>query len=342
MSYRQTMRAVVLECFGDPDELRVRELPIPSPGRGEALVAVAACGVCGHDLLNRKGKLHDKLGIVIGHEIAGTVVSVGPAVMDLAVGDRVASRQGRSCHRCRLCRSGRETICAQGQEYGDALPGGYAEYVVVDESSLAMIPDGVAFQAAAIAACAIGTGLHALRLAGVEGGQRVAVTGASGGVGIHALQLARWMGAETVAITSSDSKLSELQDHADEVAVMERGAFAAQLRARNLQPDVVLDLTSRYTLDESLRAVKGGGTVAIVGNLDAGPVGIVPGAFIVRELRMFGSAGTTKEELKDSLSLIARGVIQPHIHDTLPLAEASRAHAILEARAASGRLVLTP
>jgi D-arabinose 1-dehydrogenase-like Zn-dependent alcohol dehydrogenase len=336
------MRAVALDGFGGTDCLGFREVPVPAPGRGEVLVAIAACGVCGRDVMGRQGKLERSLGVVMGHEMAGTVVALGPDVRDFAVGDRVASLQRASCHRCHACLQGRQVHCEQGRLYGEQLPGGYAEYCVVQELSLARIPEGVGFDAGAIAACAIGTGLHALRLAGVTAGQRVLVTGAGGGVGIHALQLARAMGAEVVAVTSTPAKVDELGQFADDVVVLDDGRFDRQVRDRGIRPDVVLDLTARHTLTESLRAARARGTVVIVGNLEPGTVEVLPGAFIMRELHLVGSKAANRDELEECLRLIARGLVKPVLHGALPLADVARAHELLEARAVSGRLVLEP
>jgi D-arabinose 1-dehydrogenase-like Zn-dependent alcohol dehydrogenase len=336
------MRGVTVESFGGTECLTLRELPVPEPGRGEVLLQVGACGVCGQDVLRRQGKLDRILGPVIGHEMAGTVAAVGEGVRDFAVGDRVAGVQRKSCHRCRACLAGREVLCPYGEFYGEQLQGAYADYVVVDELSLARIPDNVSMAAGAIAACAIGTGLHALRLAGVVAGQRVLVTGPSGGVGMHAMQLVRAMGAEVVAVTSSPEKTEQLEPLADAVVVMRDGRFDREIRDRRLQPHVVLDLTARITLPDSLRAVQRGGTVVIVGNIEAGTVEILPGAFIVREITLVGSKACSRLELEETLGFLARGQVEAVLQDALPLERAAEAHERLEAKAVRGRLVLEP
>ncbi|TDD87071.1 hypothetical protein E1202_17305 [Saccharopolyspora karakumensis] len=336
------MRAWPLEKFGAPDVLAERAVDVPAPDRHEVLVQVAACGVCGQDVMRRAGKVDRLLGAVMGHEIAGTVVRVGADVTRFAAGDRVACMQRRACRSCPACLRGEEVLCETGVLYGEALDGGYAEYCLIDELSLARIPDAVTFDAAAIAACAIGTGYHALRLANTQAGQRVLITGAGGGVGIHAAQLARGMGAEVVAVTSTPAKADLLTGYADEVLVLEEGRFAQQVRDQTIQPDVVLDLSARHTLPESLRAVRRGGAVMIVGNLDGGMVEILPGAFITREIRLVGSKACSLLELEDCLRFIERGVVTPVINDVMPLGQAAAAHHRLAARTALGRIVLRP
>ncbi|WP_374223627.1 zinc-binding dehydrogenase [Arthrobacter sp. ISL-30] len=292
--------------------------------------------------MRRSGKVDRVLGSIMGHEVAGRVAAVGPGLRSLHLGDRIASTQRQSCHRCRHCFSGREVLCMEGKLYGEALDGGYAEYCVMDELSLARIPDNVSFDDAAIAACAIGTGYHALLLSGVKPGQRVLVTGASGGIGIHALQLARSMGAEVIAVTSSRQKVDRLRLYADEVLVAEHGTFHREIRNRELQPDVVLDVTAHVTLDSSLRSVQRGGTVVVVGNVENKLVGILPGAFIIRETRLIGSKACSLAELEACLQFLQRGLVQAEIYKSLPLECAQAAHDLLESRAIQGRVVLKP
>jgi acryloyl-coenzyme A reductase len=337
-----SMRAFPLTRFGGTDSLVMSTVPVPRPGHGQVLVKVHACGVCGQDVMRRQGEVDRVLGTIMGHEIAGTVVDVGSGVAGLTVGDRVACMQRHACWRCSACLQGQEVLCPHGVLYGEQLDGGYAEYCVIDELSLARIPDSVTFEEAAVAACAVGTGYHALRLAGVTAGQRVLITGAGGGVGIHALQLARVMGAEVVAVTSSAGKAGRLARYADDVIVMVDGRFDRQVRDRGLQPDVVIDLTARMTLADSLRAVQRGGTVVIVGNLENGPVEILPGAFIIRQIHLLGSKACSRVELKDCLRFIERGLVRVELHGPMPLDDARAAHELLESRAIQGRVVLTP
>lgn len=338
----QTMQAYRLHAAGPSGVLKLKSEPIPLPGPKQVLVQVAAVGVCGQDVMHRSGAIYCANGHIPGHEIAGMVVATGPEVSAVSIGDRVAATQRQACHRCRDCLGGREVLCAQGKLYGEGLDGAYAEYVAIDELSLTKVPTAVQYEAAAIAACAIGTGYHALRLAGVSAGQRVLVTGASGGVGIHTLQLARASGAEVIAVTSSPQKVGRLESYADHVVLAVEGKFDEQLRARNIQPQTIVDLTAKFTLANSLRAVARGGTVVILGNLENGNVEVLPGAFIMREIRLLGSKACTRSELQDVLHLLSRGLIHPIIHTSMPLADAAKAHDMVEQGKAEGRIILKP
>jgi len=190
---RKTMRAVMMREFGGPERLRLEEVPAPEPSglrEREVLIRVRAVGVCYHDIINRSGNLpRTRLPTILGHEIAGEIVAIGPAVQDFRPGDRVATVQRVHCGRCDLCRRGRTTLCKEGVFFGEEIPGGYAEYVVSEEQGLARIPHGIPFEEGSICACTIGTALHVARTrGGVQLDETVLITGASGGVGLHAIQ----------------------------------------------------------------------------------------------------------------------------------------------------------
>ena len=161
------MRAVVVRETGSADVLRMETIARPTPAARDVLIRVAACGVCTLDVVTRNGtyRRNVELPIIPGHEIAGTVMAVGSEVRRFRVGDRVATTQRyHICGACRYCRGGYEPLCEERRFLGQqGLVGGYAEYVAVEEDNVAVIPAGVSEEQAAIAACAIGTTLNAVR-----------------------------------------------------------------------------------------------------------------------------------------------------------------------------------
>ena len=130
------MRAVVTERTGPPDVLRVADVAAREPGPREIRIAVAACGVCFHDVVVRNGTFRRGVGmpVILGHEVAGTVERLGSEVRDFKLGDLVATTiHSHVCGHCRHCRGGHETSCPERIFLGDAgLNGGYAELVCVD------------------------------------------------------------------------------------------------------------------------------------------------------------------------------------------------------------------
>ncbi len=341
------MQAVVLHAFGDASNLRPETVPDPTVGPGEVLLRVHACGVCYHDVINRRGNLpRTHVPAILGHEAAGEVIDIGPGVEGWSIGDRAATLQRLSCGSCHHCNAERQSLCKQDNRFfGEELPGGYAEYMAAPVAGLGRVPTGVSWPVAATACCTAGTAVHTLRTrARVTAGETVVVTGASGGVGLQVLQLARHDGARVLAVTSSVAKVDALKDAgADEVIVAPDLKFARAVRELTGEgANAVIEIVGSATFDQSLKALAPGGRLVVVGNLETGIVQLNPGLVIVKELELIGAYATTQSELHDALQLIEDGVLRPWVSGVLPLADACQAHQRLEDREVVGRLVLQP
>jgi D-arabinose 1-dehydrogenase-like Zn-dependent alcohol dehydrogenase len=343
------MKAIVVRRTGGPEMLAGETVPDPRPQPREVLVKVAACGVCFHDVVTRNGTL--KAGVVLpfipGHEIAGTVVEVGRDVTAFRVGERVASTQrSHICGHCRYCRTGREPLCSEARFLGDAgLNGGYAEYVAIEEDNLAHVPEEVALDAAAIAACAIGTVFHAVgSVAKVALGETVLVTGAGGGLGIHAVQVARRAGGFVLGQTTSPAKIDAIKGAgAHAVVLSQRGAeFSDQVMelTGGAGADVVVDTVGSPVFRSARRSVARGGRWVLVGQLTGEFVPFNPAQLFLKGISLLSSTSTTREELVQVLALLQRGELKPVIAETLPLEQASSAHGLLESGRALGRVIL--
>lgn len=339
------MRAMVLPRFGGPDVFRCEEVARPEPAADQMLVRVACCGVCGHDLLNRAGAFpHTHLPCVMGHEIAGIVEAVGPLASGFRSGDRVALNQRISCGACEPCREGRDNLCRAGAVfYGEGLSGGYGEYVVASARNAVLLPDEIPLAVGAVLSCAIGTGYHALGRARLRLGSTVVITAASGGVGIHTVKLGLAMGARVVAVSSSEAKADRLRAAgADHVVISSGAGFHAEVKALTdgAGADAVIEIAGSSTFASSLRCLKPGGRLVLVGNLEPGNVPLNPALPILKELEVIGSAHATVSDLKQVVDLVRHGRIAPEIGARLPVTEAAEAHRLMSARGALGRVVL--
>ena len=342
------MQAVVLQRFGSVDHLTLQSVADPTPGAGEVLLRVRACGVCYHDVINRRGSLpRTSVPAILGHEVAGEVIEVGHGVRGWAVGDRAATLQRMSCGACPACEAGRTSLCKRDNRFfGEELPGGYAGLMVAPIGGIGRVPEGMAWTVAATVCCTAGTAVHVVRTRGrVRRGETVVITGASGGVGLQAVQLARLDGARVIAVTSSAAKTAALYNAgADEVVVAPDLEFAAEVRrlTGGDGAQVAIEIVGSATFAQTVKAMAPGGRVVIVGNLESGTIALNPGLVIVKELEIIGAYATTAGELETALGLTHAGKLSPYVSDVLPLGDAAKAHARLENREVAGRLVLCP
>ncbi|WHX16215.1 galactitol-1-phosphate 5-dehydrogenase [Streptomyces malaysiensis subsp. malaysiensis] len=202
----ETMRAAVLHAPGD---IRVERLPVPEPGPREALVRVAACGVCGSDISRMlRPEVAYNLPLICGHEFSGHVVALGSelaAAGTVRAGDLVAVPPLIPCRRCGPCDQGRYSLCEDYDYFGSRRPGAYAEYVAVPEDNLLVLPADLDPRAAAMLDPAA-IALHAIWRTKLRAGHRVAVVGA-GPIGLFAIQWALLQGAsEVLSIDVSEEK----------------------------------------------------------------------------------------------------------------------------------------
>ncbi len=345
------MKAVVVNKAGGLDALTYTDIPDPQPQGHELVLKVHSCGVCFHDVLTRNGTLKAgvRLPCVLGHEVAGTVVELGAQVKGFKLGDRVATTQ-RSyiCGHCRFCRSGFEPLCAQRVFLGDVgLVGGYAQYLAISSDCIAQVPDGVDLDHAAVAACAVGTVLNAVRDVGrVQMGETVLITGAGGGLGLHAIQLARLAGARVLAQTTSADKVELIRKMgAHEVVLHKRGEpFAPLVRdmTQGQGADVIIDNVGTVLFEDMRKSLAIQGRWLMIGQLTGDFVPFNPAQFFLKNQSLLSVTSTSRTQLEDVLTLMQRGQVTPVIERKLPLIEAAQAHQAVEAGRTTGRWLLSP
>jgi len=182
--------------------MELRELPVPEPAAGEALLKVGAAAICGSDLAMYRGAFEHpmQVPVVMGHEFAGTVAALGHGVTRAAVGDRVASETAaRICGQCVYCRSGAYNVCPERQGFGYGVDGAFAEYVSVPARLLHRIPDHLPFPHAALTEPAAGAH-HGVELRHcLRPGDSTLVIG-PGPIGLFALQFAHLAGAAPLLV----------------------------------------------------------------------------------------------------------------------------------------------
>jgi alcohol dehydrogenase len=333
------VRAVIADGLGKG--WAVREVPDPSPGPADLLIAVEASGVCGSDIhLATRADYGGTFPRVPGHEFVGRVAEVGRDVRGWQPGDRagVAWAQ-RWCGRCRMCSEQSYSFCAAGCDVtGGTVDGGHAELAVVD--ARAAIPLPVELEASQLAPvlCAGYTVYTALQDVAVAPGDRVAVIGV-GGLGHLATQYARCLGGSVVAVTSNAGKRDELRGFGATDVVVARGEPAAEALRRAGGADVIL-VTGSGDPGQLSEAVRVGGRIALISPGDE-PVAISARDAIFKRLRIVGSSPGPRDLLRQAIALhVDHGVRVAT--QVLPLEEAPRAFKLVSRGRARYRVVLVP
>lgn len=307
--------------FHGPGDLRLEEVPDPRPSRGEALLAVDACGVCGSDLHFLDGTARTRhTPITLGHEIAGTVVSSA----EWSAGTPVVVRAGAACRNCPRCREGRPNLCRNLQVVGIDYDGGLADLVIVPDDAVGVRPAGLDPAVAALAVDAGATAYHAVvRRAAVDRGDAVLIIGI-GGLGTFGLQIARILGAAPIIAADSDpGALQRAADlGADETVLVEPGTSLG--RAVKLLTDGGVDSAVEFvgraaTIDAAVKSLRPGG-IAVAAGVGTEPLTTIPPVlWSNNEYTLTGSYGSLPGDAETVLRALSEGSISPPPITPIPL-----------------------
>jgi propanol-preferring alcohol dehydrogenase len=261
------MKAVRLVKVGAPLELQ--EVTVPAIAAAEILVKVHAAGICHSDAHYRAGTSPVRsLPLTLGHEVAGIVAEVGPAVTGIGVGERVCLHYNVTCGACLWCSSGNEQFCPAGAMIGHHRDGGFAHYIAVPARNALSLPAEIPFAQGATLMCASATAFHALRKSRVRAGERAAIFGV-GGLGVSAVQLARVFGAVEVFAVDIRQESLRLAEHYGAIPV-DASAVEPAAEIRRLTDgrgvDVAIEMLGRAaTMHQAVRSLGPLGRAVIVG-----------------------------------------------------------------------------
>ena len=326
------MRAMLLDAPKSP--LRLGELPIPKPNRGQLLIRVRACGICRTDLHIVDGELtHPKLPLVLGHQIVGTVAEIGnQSESRFNIGDRVGVPWlGHTCQHCRYCLSGKENLCDTVQFTGYDLNGGYAEYAACDDRFCFPIPEAYPDLQAAPLLCAGLIGYRSYKMTGDA--QKIGFYGF--GAAAHILiQVACYQGKEVYAFTRAGD------DRGQEFA---RSLGAVWAGSSQESPPESLDAAIIFApvgslIPTALRAVAKGGTVVCAG-IHMSQIPAFPYSILWQERVLRSVANLTRQDGVEFLSLAPQIPIKTEV-EVFPLDKANEALAALREGKINGSAVL--
>jgi NADPH:quinone reductase-like Zn-dependent oxidoreductase len=334
------VKAVVIREFGPPNVMRIEEVPTPVPGAGEVLIEVHAVSVNRTlDLILRSGKYAKKVALphVLGADPSGVIVEVGPGVTTRKAGDRVAT-------------TGRVTQGSANeppQMLGVHVWGGYAQYVKVPAAITHLIPDAVDFATATCVTRHAPTAFHLLRdRAKLLADEWVLVMGAAGGLGSAGVQAAKYLGARVIAGAGADERVQ---------AAMELGADAGvNYRARDLTAEVLRitggkgvnvvfeNIGAPDLFPKAFASLGRFGRLVTAGGHGGGVVPFDVNHLYLNQITVMGATGGSPADVAMSLEAAAQGRFHALIDQILPLADAARAHEIVNARGGLGKMLLDP
>ena len=323
------MKAMVCEAFGGPEVLALREMPAPPPpGPGEVQVKIAARGVQYVDVLMLAGKyqFRPEPPFIPGNEAAGEVVAVGDGVTQFKPGDQIMSR-----HRL----------------------GAFAQFGNSRAENCNSVPAGMSLDEAAVFSGAYHTAYHALLQRGrMKAGDWVMINGAAGGIGIAAIQVAKLFGATVIATASTDEKRAACREEGADYAIDYRDGLrdrVKELTGARDGVDIVYDPIGAEVFDESLRCLRWGGRILVLGFLGGGPSTPRTNYLLIKGLEVIGVrlGGVTEQQpeigranMRTLVELAGQGKLRPRISHRFPLEQAGEAIQAVIDRKVIGKAVL--
>ena len=336
------MKAAVVHEFGKP--LKIEEVPIPTPGRGEVLIKLVANGVCHTDLHAAQGDWPAKPTppFIPGHEGAGVVAALGPGVTGLKEGDPVGlAWLHDSCGECEYCRTGWDALCLAQHNSGYSVNGSFAEYAIGSAAYVGRLPPNPDFVAMAPILCAGVTTYKGIKETEVRPGEWIAISGV-GGLGQLGIQYAKAMGMHVAALDVTEEKLALARASGADVTVNAKEPDAAAQIVKQTgggAHGALVTAVSPAAFAQAIHVVRRKGTVTLVG--------LPPGEFatpifevVLGRITIRGSIVGGRQDLAEAIAFAAEGKVRSHIHK-MKLEDINEVFANMKAGKIDGRMVMT-
>jgi NADPH:quinone reductase-like Zn-dependent oxidoreductase len=340
------MKAVRIHQFGGAEVLNYEEVPDPKPRKDQVLIRVRACSMNHLDIFVRGGLPGVNLPHIMGSDMAGEIVEVGEYASDLKVGQRVLIAPMHFCDHCGKCVAGLQNQCRQFTVLGNGVDGGNCELFAAPRVNVIPIPDALDFNEAASVPLVFVTAWHMLTgRAAIRPGQTVLVLGANSGVGIAAIQIAKMFHARVITTAGGEHKMQRARElGADFVIDHYKQKISQEVRkiTNGEGVDIVIEHVGKATWEESVRSLKGGGTLVTCGATTGPKVDIDLRFLFSRQLALLGSYMGTMSELHEVLGHVFAGRLKPVVDRVFPLKEIRAAHEYLEKSQMFGKVVLNP
>jgi NADPH:quinone reductase-like Zn-dependent oxidoreductase len=342
------MKALCFYNHGGLDVLKYDDVPDLKPGKGEVLVQVKACALNHLDIWVMRGwpGLELEMPHWGGSDIAGVVAEVGPDVTGWDTGRRVVIDPGINEVEDEFTRKGEHSLSSGYKIIGEHMRGGLAQYVAVPARNLVEIPEKIGFPEAASPLLVTLTAWRMLiNRAKLRAGETVLVVGAGGGVNSAAIQIAKLAGAVVFVVASNEEKAEKARNlGADFVVDRSKVDWGKEVRRLNADRglDVVVDNVGMATLNTSMRAVRRGGSIVIVGNTSGPKVEIDIRRIFGRQISLIGSTMGTHQDFYDITRMLWDGKIKTVIDKVMPLSEGLQGFKRMERSEQFGKIVIVP
>ena len=328
--------------------LEYAKVPDPKILASEVLVEVKACALNHLDVFVRGGLpgITIPLPHILGNDIAGIAREVGQLVTWVRPGDEVMVQPGVSCGHCVECLRGQDNLCREYDILGYRRDGGYAELVPVPGVNIVPKPHSLSWEEAAALPLVTLTAWHMLvTRANLQPGEDVLIHAAGSGVGSVAIQIAKLRGARVIVTAGSDEKLAKGRElGADETINYTSADWPREVKrlTERRGVDVVFEHTGAETWRGSISSLKNNGRLVTCGATSGFDGQTDIRQIFYRHLTILGSFMGSKAELLEAMKFIEQGRIRAVVDRAMPLADARRAHELLESRSQFGKIVLRP
>jgi propanol-preferring alcohol dehydrogenase len=337
------MKAAVFYGAGQP--LKIEDVPTPEIGPEEALIKIAACGVCHTDLHYLEGvPTFKKPPLILGHEASGIVTKVGEKVTNVKENDRVLIPPVLTCGSCYNCRIGRENLCRNIVMIGNSIDGAYAEYTKIPAKDLIKLPTEIPLEEASIISDAMSTPFHALKnRANLRPGDSVVIYGV-GGVGLNAVQIATALGAFVIAVDKVEEKLQHARKlgASETINVDVENPVKAVRRITGGGADVAVEAIGiPEVMRMAYNSVRWGGRVVIVGYSHK-DLTISAARLMFREIEVYGSLGCRIVDFPPLIDMVRRGRLKLLVSNKMPLDQINEALEMLKNGKIKTRAIVIP
>jgi len=344
--WRFEMKAMIIREHGGPEVIKAEEVAMPKAGIGEVVLKVGACALNHLDMWVRSGLPGVKLPLTPGCDVAGEIIELGAGVLHVAKGDKVLVNPGISCGVCKACFAGHENVCRYYHILGAGRDGGYAEYVSVPAKNCFPIPEGLNYQQAASIPLVFITAWHMLvSRTQIKGNETVLVVGGGSGVGSAAIQIAKLHHCRVIATVGNDEKAQQAKDlGADEIIIHSRQNIADEVKrlTKKQGVEVIFEHVGPAVFADCLAALAQGGRLVTCGATTGPKAEIDITRLFMKHQAIYGSIMGTASELLDFLPFFSQGKLKPVVDTVLPLADARKAHELMNERKHFGKVVLDP